>query len=216
MSSPLKALAVVGAGDWGKNLIRTHFQLLGTRLKYVCDLSPERLKKISSTYPTIQTISDYQKILSDPEVDAVVIATTAGTHFELAKKALLADKHVYVEKPMTLRVDEARELVKLSEDKQRTLMVGHILIYHPAVQKLKELIDKNELGNVYYIYSQRLNLGKVRVDENAMWSFAPHDLAVIFYLFNAELDSISASGQSFLSQGVEDVVILILICFQKR
>lgn len=207
---PLKGLAVVGCGDWGRNHVRTFYQLLGSRLKLVCDTSNERLEKIKKDFPALQTTTDYQQVLTHPDIEAIVIATTAPTHFDLARRALQAGKHVYVEKPMTLRVDDAKELLRLSDEKKLKVMVGHILVYHPAVTKLKELIQKNELGNVYYIYAQRLNLGKVRVDENAMWSFAPHDLAVIFYLFDAELTSIAANGQSFLKEGVEDVVFVNL------
>ena len=200
--------AVVGAGNWGRNIIRTMYQLLGDDLKYVCDLDDASLKRVKSTYPTIQTTRNFDELLSDDDIVGISIATSAPTHYKLAKAALEKGKHVYVEKPMTLGVEDAKELVALSEKTGKAVMVGHILVYHPAVRKLKDLIGSGELGDIYYLYSQRLNLGKVRADENAMWSFAPHDISVIFYLVGEELESISASGQSFLREGVEDVVFV--------
>lgn len=205
----MKSLGVIGSGNWGKNIVRTFSQMAGANLKCVCDLSAERLKKIEKEFPGVKTTTDVGVLLADPEIEGVAIAAPAVHHFEVAKRALEAGKHVYVEKPMTMNVDDARELVRLSEEKKKTLMVGHILVYHPAVQKLKQLIKSGELGQIYYLYCQRLNLGTVRTDENAMWSFAPHDIAVILYLLdNPELVSISACGQSFLKEGVEDVVFV--------
>ncbi len=139
-----------------------------------------------------------------------MIATSAKTHYELVKKALLHDKHVYVEKPFTLNVTEAEELVKLAEEKDKILMVGHLLEYHPAVEKLKELIDNGELGKIYYLYSQRVNLGKIRQDENALWSFAPHDISIILYLLGTEPVNISARGNAYLQDKIEDVVFMSL------
>jgi predicted dehydrogenase len=204
----MSKFAVVGAGNWGRNIIRTMYQLLGEDLKYVCDLDEDSLGRIKSTYPTITTTNKFEDLLADDSVTGISIATSAPTHFKLAKLALESGKHVYVEKPMTLNVDDAKELVALSDKTGKAVMVGHILVYHPAVRKLQQLIADGELGDIYYLYSQRLNLGKVRADENAMWSFAPHDISVIFYLVGQELESISASGQSFLREGVEDVVFV--------
>src|SRR5262245_31098766 len=140
----MKSLAVIGAGNWGKNLVRTYSQLLGERLKCVCDLNEAQLKKIQRDYRSLTTTTDFNKVLNDPDIEAVAIATTANTHFKLAKQALEAGRHVYVEKPMTLSIDDAKTLQQLSEKSRRKLMVGHILVYHPAVQKLKQLIDSGE------------------------------------------------------------------------
>ena len=140
----------------------------------------------------------------------VVLAVPATQHFDASKQALEAGKHVFVEKPMTLNVRDARELVELAEKTGRILMVGHLLEYHPAVQMLKELIQEGELGDVYYLYSQRVNLGIIRQDENALWSFAPHDVSTVLYLLDQEPDSVSARGECYLQEGVEDVVFVNL------
>ena len=204
----MSKFAVVGNGYWGKNIVRTLYQMVGTRLKYVCDLDAKRLQRAKENYPTLITTDNLDEVLADPEIEGIAVATTAITHYPLAKKVLEAGKHLYIEKPMTLKVPDAQELVALAKEQQKYLMVGHILVWHPVVQKLKQLIDSGELGQVYYLYAQRLNLGKVRVDENAMWSFAPHDLSVIFSLLDSEIATISATGQHYLSDGVEDVVFL--------
>jgi predicted dehydrogenase len=149
-------------------------------------------------------------MLADDSLDAVVIATTAPTHYRLAKRALEADKDVYVEKPFVLEVAQASELIALAESRDRILMVGHLLEYHPVVVRLKQLIDSGELGNIHYIYSQRLNLGTVREDENALWNFAPHDISSILHLLGKEPVDIAARGQSYLRHGVEDVVFFTL------
>jgi len=149
------------------------------------------------------------------KVEAVIVASSAVTHYPLVKKALLADRDVFVEKPFTLSVAEAEELAELAEKKKRILMVGHLLEYHPVVRKLKSMIHSGELGSVYYIYTQRVNLGKIRQDENALWSFAPHDLSQILYLLDMEPTDVSARGQSYIQKGIEDVVFLSLF-FENR
>ncbi len=203
-------IAVVGAGGWGKNLVRNYFQIAEADLRYVCDLDEKRLEAAESQFPGIRTTSDFDALLLDTELDAVVIATSAPTHYSLAKRALLANKDVYVEKPFVLDVAEAKELIKLAEDRERILMVGHLLEYHPVVEKLREMIKSGELGDIYYVYSQRLNLGTVRQDENALWNFAPHDISSILFLLGKEPVDIAARGQSYLRDGVEDVVFFTL------
>ncbi|MDJ0711375.1 MAG: Gfo/Idh/MocA family oxidoreductase [Woeseiaceae bacterium] len=203
-------VAVAGAGGWGKNLVRNYFQIADAELRYVCDLDEAKLAAAASQYPGIRTSKSFDDVLADPEVDAVVIATTGPTHYGLAKRALMANKDVYVEKPFVLNVPEAEELISLAEERERILMVGHLLEYHPVVVRLKEMIESNELGDVYYIYSQRLNLGTIREDENALWNFAPHDISVILYLLGKEPVDIAARGQSYLRDGVEDVVFFTL------
>jgi len=199
-------LAVIGAGGWGKNLLRNFAGLQDCRLKVICDLDTDKLAKNERLYPGVQTTRDMAGPIGSDDVDAVVIATPAPTHFELARKALEAGKHVYVEKPMTLAVAEAEQLVSLAEAKGRKLMVGHLLEYHPCIRQLKALIDDGQLGDLYYMYCQRLNLGVVRKEENAWWSLAPHDVSVVLYLFGAEAKVVTSAGHAYLREGVEDVV----------
>jgi len=203
-------LAIVGAGNWGKNLVRNFAGLQRCRLKYICDLNPDLLQTYARQYPTVSTTTRLEDVLQDEEVCAVVIATKAAAHYPVAKQCLQAGKHVYVEKPLTLSVQEATELISLAREKDRILMVGHLLEYHPAVLKVKELIDNGELGEVYYIYTQRVNLGVVRRDENAWWSLAPHDISVICYWMGKEPVRVSAHGQRILQKQVEDVVFATL------
>ena len=177
-------VAVVGAGYWGRNIVRV-FSELGS-LFAVCDTNKEVLKGISSRYPGVKVFVSFDELLSTDEVQAVAIATPAVTHYELTKRAILAGKDVFVEKPLSLTTREGQELVDLAKEKERILMVGHILRYHPAITKLKELIDSGSLGKIRYIYSNRLNIGKLRVEENILWSFAPHDISVILHLVGEE------------------------------
>jgi predicted dehydrogenase len=152
----------------------------------------------------------FEDLLADPDLQAVIVATTASSHYRLCKAALLAGKDVYVEKPFVLRVAEAEELIRIADQEGRILMVGHLLEYHPVINHLKRMIDAKELGDIYYIYNQRVNLGTVRDDENALWNFAPHDISSILFLLGKEPTDVSARGQSYLQQGIEDVVFLTL------
>jgi UDP-2-acetamido-3-amino-2,3-dideoxy-glucuronate N-acetyltransferase len=201
----VKCLAVVGCGDWGKNLLR-NFHELGALAAY-CDLDYSRLKSFQEKYPEARAYPDYHSLLQDSQVKAIAIATSARTHYELARKALRAGKDVMVEKPLALCYDEARELVSLAEGQNQILMVGHVLLYHPAIAKLKAIVGSGELGKVNYIYSNRLNLGKFRVEENILWSFAPHDISVILYLLKDMPDSVQASGAGFINPPVVDVTV---------
>ena len=203
-------VAVVGVGGWGKNLARNYYQLPEANLRYICDLDPGKLASMQALYPGTATTNSFDEVLADPELHAVVIATTGPHHYPLARQALLAGKDVYVEKPFVLEVEHAVELNELAEKHGRILMVGHLLEYHPIVTRLKSMIEGGELGDVYYIYSQRLNLGTVRGDENALWNFAPHDISVILYLLGRKPKDVSARGQDYLQPGVEDVVFLTL------
>lgn len=203
-------VAVVGVGGWGKNLARNYYQLPEANLRYICDLDSDKLASMQQQYPGVRTSDSFDDVLQDPDLDAVVIATTGPTHYALAKKALNSGKDVYVEKPFVLEVDQAVELNELAAKDNRILMVGHLLEYHPVVTKLKGMIEAGDLGNVYYIYSQRLNLGTVREDENALWNFAPHDISSILYLLGKQPVDVSARGQDYLQRDVEDVVFLTL------
>jgi len=210
MTKKTVSVGVVGVGGWGKNLARNYSQIPDASLKYLCDLDEQKLSAFQAQFQVGNVTTEYERLLTDPGLDAVVIATTGPTHFELCRRALLAGKDVYVEKPFVLSVAEAEELVALADKEKRILMVGHLLEYHPVVQKLKQMVDSGELGEIRYIYSQRLNLGTVRVDENALWNFAPHDISVILYLLGLTPSDASARGQSYLRPGVEDVVFLTL------
>lgn len=202
-------IAIVGAGYWGANLVRV-FRQLGV-LDRICDFSPERLAQLAIQYPDIKTESSFDAILNDPSVDAVVIATPAERHYEMASKALLAGKHTYVEKPLTLHCDEAETLTSLAERKGLILMVGHLLEYHPAITRLEQMIEQGELGRLEYIYSNRLNLGKVRREENALWSFAPHDISVILLLTKQMPIQVTATGGTYLQPNVADVTVSTML-----
>jgi predicted dehydrogenase len=204
-------IGIIGAGYWGKNLIRT-FQALGSActVHSIADTSPLVISGLSRQYPTIKITDNYNDILQDKEIKAVVISTPAVTHYEISKEALLCGKNVFVEKPMTLHTEESVELVELSERSNLKLMVGHLLLYHPCINAIKKSILEGEIGDIYYLYSQRLNLGKVRSDENALLSFGPHDISVALHLLGAAPISANAHGQCYLQKGIEDVVFLTL------
>ena len=206
MSENLLNVAVVGAGYWGKNLVRNFATAKRCNLKYVCDLDKKVLAAQKKNFPFVETTSELGDVLNDTEIDAVVVATEVPTHFEIGRKSLEAGKHSYIEKPLTLKSDDAKALVALAEESKLKLMVGHLLEYHPAVNFLKEMIDKGQLGQPYYMYTQRVNLGIVRQDENAWWSLAPHDISVICYLLGSEPVSVAAHGQCYLQKDIEDVV----------
>jgi predicted dehydrogenase len=203
-------IAVVGAGAWGKNHIRVFSEIQDIHLKYICDSDPVRLKRLQNVYTQSKMVENIAPILQDPEIKGIVIASSAISHFSLAKEALIAGKDVLVEKPMALNVQDAGEMVKIAEERARILMVGHLLIYHPVFDRLKEMIEAGELGKVHYIYTQRVNLGIIRQDENALWSFAPHDLSVILKLIGDAPIVVSANGESYIQNGIEDVVFVSL------
>ncbi len=206
MSEETLNVAVVGAGYWGKNLVRNFATAKRCSLRYVCDTNENLLAAHKRNFPFIRTTPDIGAVLDDNEVQAVVIATPVPTHFEIASKALEAGKHVYVEKPLTLHASQATELIEQAQRAKLKLMVGHLLEYHPAVTYLKEALDRGRLGQPYYMYTQRVNLGIVRKNENAWWSLAPHDLSAICYLLGSEPVSVAASGQCYLQKDIEDVV----------
>jgi len=200
-------LALIGSGYWGKNYLRV-LEELGV-LKMVCDLDEKVLEKAKEEYPNLEFTKDCKKVFQNPEIKAVVIATPAPTHFLIAKQALLAGKHVLVEKPLTLDIKEAEELISLALQKKLVLMVGHVLRYHPAFLKLKELILAGELGEIRYIWSNRLNFGKVRKEENVLWSFAPHDISIILDILG-QPKKITAIGKAFLEPTVADTTLTVL------
>ncbi len=199
-------LAQLGAGHWGVNLIRNFFQLSAVEQLTVCDLDAGRRDFVGERYPTVAVTDAAEELCADPSIDGVVVALPAALHYEYAKKALLSDKHVMVEKPLARTSAEARELVELAAARQRILLVGHTFLYNDAVRKVKEYIDGGELGEIYYIMAQRLNLGRVRHDVNALWNLAPHDISIVLYWLGQEPVAQSATGLTFLQEGIEDVV----------
>jgi predicted dehydrogenase len=203
-------VAVVGAGAWGKNHIRVFSELPNVRLKYVCDQDSSKLLSLQKTYPQTKMVGGLKPLLDDDEVKGVILASSAVSHHSLAKEFMLADKDVLVEKPMALNTKDAEEMLGIAEKRKRILMVGHLLIYHPVVDRLKAMVASGELGRIYYIYTQRVNLGVIRQDENALLSFAPHDLSVILYLLEEEPVAVTAHGESYIQKGIEDVAFLSL------
>jgi predicted dehydrogenase len=206
--SPDVRLAQVGVGQWGKNLARNFAAL--AELVWVCDIDESQQAGLAEQYPTSRIASRIEDVLADDSVQAVVIATPVPTHYELARRALEADKHVFVEKPPAMRAAELEELCELAEERGRVLMPGHLLLYHPAVEKLKQIVDSGELGDVLYIYGNRQNLGTFRTNENALWSLGVHDLSVLLHLLEEEPSEVRAQGNAFLTGGVEDVVFCYL------
>ncbi len=201
-------IGLAGLGYWGPNLARNFDEL--AELTWLCDLDAGVCETFAARYPQARSTADFDELLADPELDAVVVATPVPTHYELALRALLAGKHVLVEKPPAMRAEEMDELVELAEERELVLMPGHLLLYHPGVVKLKELIDAGQLGEVLCVYGNRQNLGIIRQNENALWSLGVHDLSVILYLIGEEPVDAIAHGRDFLTPGVEDVVFCYL------
>jgi predicted dehydrogenase len=201
-------IGLVGLGYWGPHLARNFDDL--AELRWLCELLPELRERFGARYPDARTTDQYEELLDDPVLDAVVIATPAVTHYELAKRALEGGKHVLVEKPPALNATEAEDLAATAEERGLVLMPGHLLLYHPAVHAVKELVDSGALGEVLCVYSNRQNLGRIRTDENALWSLGVHDLSVVLHLLDEEPSEMWAHGSSFLTPGVEDVVFCYL------
>lgn len=202
------SIAVVGCGYWGKNLVR-NFAELGA-LHTLCDSNSEVLSKLAQLYPDVNTETSLEKVLADKEIRGIVISSPAALHYSMTKQALLADRDVFVEKPITSKSSEAQELVDLAEKRKRILMVGHLMLYHPAVRTLKRHIQSGDLGEIYYLYSTRVNLGQVRRDESALWRLAPHDISLFLYLLEDFPEIVSARGISYVQPHLEDVVFITM------
>ena len=200
----------MGLGYWGPNLARNLDELDGAELAWICDRDEARLERFGSRFPDARKTTRYEDLLEDETLDALAIATPVVTHFELAREALLAGKHVFVEKPLALSSALGEQLVALAEERALVLMPGHLLLYHPGVAKLKNLVESEELGRLLYVYGNRQNLGQIRRDENALWSLGAHDLSVILHLVGEDPAEAWARGESFLNPGVEDVVFCYL------
>ena len=203
-------IAVVGLGHWGPNLARNFHRLPGAKLHTLCDVDVNQLQRVGALYPALHLTTDYESVLDNPEVDAVVLATPVHTHYRLASAALRAGKHTFVEKPLARSTMEAQKLVALAEAQGLILMVGHVFLYNAAVRQVKAYIDSGELGDIYYIYAQRLNLGIVRQDVNALWNFAPHDISILNYWLDGTPAQVDAHGYAYLQPGIEDVVFMNL------
>ena len=201
-------IAVIGAGDWGRNLLRV-FDELGT-LGAICEVNPERLETCKALFSKYRFFTSYSQVLQDKSIEGVAIATPSETHGPMVRQALEAGKDVFVEKPLCLSVREGEDLVRLAEERRRILMIGHLLWYHPAILKLQEVVRSGELGRVQYIYSNRLNLGKIRREENILWSFAPHDVSVILGLVGEMPQVVQAQGGNYLHHRIADVTVSML------
>jgi predicted dehydrogenase len=203
-------VGVAGLGYWGPNLARNFAALEGCELAWLCDASQQAREKLAQSFPSARATGDLEELLDDPELDAVVLATPVPTHAELAIAVAEAGKHCFVEKPLATSAADAERAVAAAARAGKILMVGHLLEYHPAVARLKELIDSDELGDLFYVYGNRLNLGKLRADENALWSLGAHDVSVVLHLVGEEPDECLAHGSSYVREGVEDVVFCYL------
>lgn len=208
MPPPVR-IGLIGYGYWGPNLARNFHSLPNAHLAAIADQDAKRLDEPARLYNP-RTYTDASELLRDPTIDAVAVSTPARTHFDLAHAALESGKHVLVEKPLAMSSAEARELITLSERRRRVLMVGHTFEYNPAVWKIRELIATRELGDVYYVYSNRVNLGRVQRDINALWSIAPHDISILLYILGMMPDEVSALGGTYLSDNIDDVVFVTL------
>jgi predicted dehydrogenase len=203
-------VGVVGLGYWGPNLARNLAAIPGCEVAWLCDDSPHALAKLERSFPGARPTGEFERLLEDEQLDAVVLATPVPTHAEMAVAVARAGKHCFVEKPLATSTADAEQVVAAAADAGKILMVGHLLEYHPAVAKLKELVDDRELGDLFYVYGNRLNLGKLRADENALWSLGAHDVSVVLHLIDEEPEECLAQGASYVRAGVQDVVFCYL------
>ncbi len=204
------SIGVAGLGYWGPNLARNFAALPGCELRWCCDASEAVRSRHAASFPSTRFTGELEDLLGDETLDAVVLATPVPTHADLAERVLEAGKHCFVEKPLAQSVADAERVVAAAERSGRLLMVGHLLEYHPGVAKLKEIATSGELGEIHYIYSNRLNLGKLRADENALWSLGAHDVSVMLHLLDEEPSEVEARGESYMREGIEDVVFCYL------
>lgn len=203
-------IGVIGCGYWGPNLLRNFAEIEAADARWICDLDRARLAAIGRRYPGVRTTSDYQELLRDPQLDAVVIATPAATHFPMAWEALLAGKHVLIEKPLTACVREAEELIALAARNGLTLMVDHTFVYTGAVRKIKEIVTGGGLGDLLYFDSNRINLGLFQRDINVVWDLAPHDLSIMDFIIERQPESLTAIGSCHIEKGIENIAYVLL------
>src|SRR5881397_2555518 len=210
------SIGVVGCGYWGPNLIRNFRQLPDCNLKLMCDTSESRLAHLKSLYPEVEGHKDYDHLLNGARLDAVIIATPVRSHYAMAKASLLAGKHTFIEKPMASSAEECEELVHIAEEKGLVLMIGHTFLYSPAVMKIKEIVDRGDIGDIRYISSRRLNLGLFQKDINVAWDLAPHDISIILHILEEVPVSVNCQGNAHITPGVEDVTNMSLSFSRKR
>src|SRR5947207_3225672 len=211
MTSRPLIFAQIGCGYWGPNLLRNFSALSNCSVKYVVDSSPERRSFVENNFPRTSAVDSADAVFNDPEVDAIIVATPAGSHFTLANNALCAGKHVFVEKPLATKVSEVDELARHAHAKRLVVMAGHTFVYNSAVRYVKQLLKAGELGEVRYIYSQRLNLGRIRDDIDALWNFAPHDISIIqYWLDDFETGAVRRQGMACLQEGNDGARLLQL------
>jgi len=203
-------VGVAGLGYWGPNLARNLAAIPGCELRWLCDFDARARERVAGSFPSARATGELSELLEDPDLDAIVLATPVPTHAELAVVVAEAGKHCFVEKPLATNAADAERAIGAAAKAERILMVGHLLEYHPAVDRLKELIDGGELGSLYYLYGNRLNLGKLRADENALWSLGAHDVSVVLRLIGEEPGECEAHGASYVREGVQDVVFCYL------
>jgi predicted dehydrogenase len=204
------SVALVGAGYWGKRLLPKFLAASGCRIQMVCDLHASHRADVKESYPSLSTTDCYDDLLRESDIDVVVLATPPATHFTLAKKAIEAGKHVWIEKPMALRLDEGNQLVQLAQAKGIILFVDHTFLYDPVIRTIGDLIKKGELGRIYHVFLQRLNLGRIKRDSNVWWNSAPHDISMLLYLLTAQPISISLHGYRYLQPAIEDLNIAVV------
>lgn len=204
------SIGVIGCGYWGPNLLRNFAENEGAELRWLCDVDERRLASLGRRYPAVRTAVDYRKLLADPTLDAVVIATPVATHFQFAKEALAAGKHVLVEKPFTASAREAEELIELAERQGLCVMVDHTFIYTGAVRKMKETVESGELGELLYFDSVRINLGLFQRDINVVWDLAPHDLSIMDFIIERQPEAVTATGSSHIERGIENIAYVML------
>jgi predicted dehydrogenase len=210
------SIGVVGCGYWGPNLIRNFRSLPDCRLKVMCDLNQDRLRHLRSLYPEVEGVTDFNLLLNDPELDAIVVATSVRLHYPMAKASLLAGKHTLIEKPMASSPAECEELIELAQQRGLVLMIGHTFLYSAAVRKIKELVENNDLGELRYISSRRLNLGLFQKDINVAWDLAPHDISIILYIMQESPLSVNCRGAAHITPGIEDVTSMSLQFSRQR
>jgi len=209
-------VAVVGCGYWGPNLIRNFRSLPDCRMKAMCDVSEDRLKHLRSIYPEVAGETSFERLIADPELDAIAIATAVKYHHPLAKASLLAGKHTFIEKPMAASTAECEDLIAIARQKGLVLMVGHTFLYSPAVRKIKEIVDRGDIGDIRYICARRLNLGLFQKDINVAWDLAPHDISIILHILGEPPLSINCRGAAHVTPGIEDVTAMTLLFAKER
>lgn len=207
MNEKLK-IGIIGCGYWGQNLIRNFNNIDEVDLYYICDIDEAKIMQIKTNYPNIKTTIDYQQILRDPEINAVVIALPVFKHYQIAKDALLSDKHVLIEKPMTANIQEAKELIKIANDKNKILMVDHTFEYSGPINKMKEVIESGELGNIYYIRANWFNLGLLQPDVNVIWDLATHIISIINYVTDSKPQSINANAKPYIRENISEIATI--------